>query len=79
MTSKFRLPVMLHFLISIIFQVSGIVNTEIEKIIKILDDNREFLEVWNHGLNHMYENETTEFYSYTKGSISKAYQREHLN
>lgn len=56
----------------------GTVNTEIEKIIKILDDNREFLEVWNHGLNHMYENETTEFYSYTKGSINKAYQREHL-
>lgn len=56
----------------------GIVNPDVEKIIKIFDDNKEYLEVWNHGLNHMYEDEFIEFYSYTKGPISEDYQREHL-
>lgn len=56
----------------------GIVNPDVEKIIKIFDDNKEYLEVWNHGLNHMYKDEFTEFYSYTEGAISEDYQREHL-
>ena len=54
------------------------VNPKAEKILKIFDNNKEYLEIWNHGLNHRFKNECTEFYSYDAGTVSYNYQLEHL-
>ena len=56
----------------------NLLNPECDKILKLFDDNRSYLEIWNHGLNHRYKNECTEFFSYKDGPISYDYQKEHL-
>jgi hypothetical protein len=56
----------------------SLLNPECDKILKLFDDNKDFLEIWNHGLNHRYKNECTEFFSYKDGAISLEYQKEHL-
>ena len=56
----------------------NLLNPDCDKILKLFDDNKNYLEIWNHGLNHRYKNESTEFFSYNEGSISYNYQKEHL-
>ena len=56
----------------------NMLNPECDNILKLFDLNKDYLEIWNHGLNHRYKNEFTEFFSYENGSVSQKYQREHL-
>ena len=46
------------------------VHPEAERILKMFDENRDFLEIWNHGLTHRYQSDFLEFYLYEKGSIN---------
>lgn len=52
----------------------SIINKNAEKIIRLVQNNKDYLEIWNHGLTHMYNNEYTEFYSYVNGKVSHEIQ-----
>ena len=57
----------------------GVTNRHADKIIRILEENRQHLPVWNHGLTHRFEDEYTEFGSYKQGrDVSAELQRQHL-
>lgn len=68
---------------AIFFDVDNIaklnmINPHCDKILNLLHKNIDHITVWNHGLNHQYLNESTEFYSYINGKIDYKYQEEHI-
>lgn len=55
------------------------VNLDSERILNLIVGNKDYLELWNHGLTHCYNNEYTEFWSYSDGSVNQEIQEEKLN
>lgn len=55
----------------------GIANSSADKIIDFFKNNKKYVSVWNHGLNHMYNGEFTEFGSYS-GSNRSPKEQSHI-
>jgi hypothetical protein len=52
------------------------INPDAVKIMNLIRDNSDYLELWNHGLTHMFKNDYIEFYSYLDGEIDRTVQFE---
>ena len=77
---EIKIPIACTAMFFDIDNIAGLqqLNTNVDGILNILSKNPDYLEIWNHGLSHQFQNEYTEFYSYSKGAISVEYQESHI-
>ena len=65
---------------AIFFDIDGVysknkINPNIDLLIDYFHQNKDYIELWNHGLTHMTSsNKMTEYYCYENGAISKKEQ-----
>lgn len=56
----------------------SIPNPDSDKILSLVMKNPDYLEIWNHGLTHMFGNNYTEFDLYSKETITENIQDEKI-
>jgi len=53
-------------------------NPKAERIVRLIQDNPAYLQLWNHGLTHTYDSEYIEYFSYSGGAINQDLQNKHI-